>query len=136
MPPTLARDAETILADVLTQLAASQPGYLARRGTHWQGIPSHAAIPRDGALVVPDRTRKPADQAESWNGVGAWPGVTLPATMPCAVQVDVYDGPAGKGYEVSVDLIENGVRWVKTSQVGPETWRGHDWRRVESGPGG
>mgnify|MGYP001576481457 FL=1 len=46
---------------------------------------------------------------------------------PLETAIDVYDGPAGKGYVVRAELVIKEIRWVKLINIGPETYREHDW---------
>ena len=41
--------------------------------------------------------------------------------------IDVYDGPAGKGYVVRAECVVDGTRWVKLLNVGPEVYRERGW---------
>ena len=83
--------------------------------------------PVDGAEEPPDLSRKPIGKgSRSWSEQA----VPLPAAMLVAVAVDVYDGPAGRGYVVRGELVAAGVLWSRSVNVGPETYRDAAWRPV------
>ncbi len=127
-PPGLEAKADRILSDLAAALAPIQASYLGAHGRYWQGLRSHAALPADGNGEAPDLSRKPTDQTESWQDVR----VPLPAAMVIATQVDVYDGPLGRGYIVAGELEIVGRRWRRAIGVGPEA-RSHDWEQMQSG---
>lgn len=110
------------------KLVARQEAYAANHGgRYWQGILTPTNPPDDGGTVAADWTRKPTDQAERWadtfTGANA-----LPANIPAQIRVDVYDGPAGKGWTVTLTGTKGGSRYWRTWNVGPETQRAHDWQ--------
>lgn len=108
------------------KIVARQEAYLAAKGRYWQGIITPAVPPDDGASVVPDYTRLPTDQAESWADVFSGLGA-LPSTVPAQISVDVYDGPLGKGWTLTVVATKAGVRYWRTWSVGPED-RATNWQ--------
>lgn len=109
------------------KIVAKQNAYLAAHGTYWQGIVTPSEIPDDGATVVQDYTRRPTDHVHRWIDVFA--GVdALPDNIPAQIQVDVYGGPLGQGWTLTVRATKNGNLYWKTWAVGPETWREQDWQ--------
>ena len=52
------------------------------------------------------------------------------STWPCALRVDVYDGPVGQGYTLSASFEHDGEQWAKSISVGAEDWRSNDWQLV------
>lgn len=44
------------------------------------------------------------------------------------LQVDVYDGPNGKGYVVVETKTDEQGTWTKATNYGNEDWRSHDWK--------
>lgn len=94
-------------------------------GRFWQGI---RCIDLEGLLdnpqsalnvvleMAPDLTRKPTDQAASW----AAANVNLGATIPMALQIDTYDGPAGAGFVGQVWAKHNGTIYTRAQGYGPE----------------
>jgi hypothetical protein len=97
----------------------------AHSGRYWQGLLSHTAIPADGATATPDvGIRTPTDQPT------VWPVGIRSTALPCAIQIDCYDGPQGPGYQATVYVLISGNVWSRTAQVGPETYRVHGWSQV------
>ena len=122
----------------LPDLTAAQNAYFATHGRYWQGLLSHISAPahtdsHDGE-AAPDRmASKPTDQAESWSDVlPGWATVRFPGRL----QVDVYDGPSGKGWVYIADVMHNGTRFRRIVNVGPETFRTQGWYQVIPMAGG
>ena len=44
-----------------------------------------------------------------------------------ALRIDVYDGPRGTGYTVTLLVEIAGERWGRTAHTGPETYRQLGW---------
>ena len=110
------------------KLVAKQEAYAANHGgRYWQGIITPGTIPDDGASVAADYTRKPTDQANRWADVFSGADA-LPASIPAQIRVDVYDGPLGKGWVLTVSGTKSGNLYTKAWNVGPETWRAHAWQ--------
>ncbi|MDA2916756.1 hypothetical protein MYX64_07970 [Nitrospinae bacterium AH_259_B05_G02_I21] len=129
---TTPRDkADAMWANLASHVADRQAAYLATNGRYFQGIRTHSPTPADGAVGAPDPSRKPTDQVEDWTGAG----FTLPASMPAALAVHVYDGPAGKGYTAIFEVVVAGKRWRRAESFGPEAaWRTHAWVEIRGGP--
>jgi len=96
-----------------------QNAYFATHGRYWQGIVTPGVRPDDGGSVVPNYTFKPTDQATSWadhfSGANA-----LPGSIPAQIAIDVYDGPLGKGYTITLFITKAGRLYARTWNVGPE----------------
>jgi hypothetical protein len=56
----------------------------------------------------------------------------LPALTEAALTVEIYNGPSGHGYVIHADVISSGVRYRKSTNVGPEIWRTHDWTALKT----
>ena len=109
------------------KIVARQEAYaLNHGGRYWQGIITPTVPPDDGASVPADYTLKPTDQLERWADVFK-AADALPANIPCQISVDVYDGPLGKGWTVTLRGTKAGNLYSKCWNVGPETYRAHDW---------
>lgn len=130
--PTLAqlRDrVDTFVSNHWSTVVARQENYRANKGQYWQGLLTHTNIPNHlsggFADAIADRLNiNPTDQFENWKNVfPEWDGVALPA----ALQVDVYDGPSGKGWTITVWVKFNGTIYTRTVNVGPENWRAKPW---------
>lgn len=133
---------DTRLADLWTnQIVPRETAYYAANQRFWQGVrvidlESLPDNPQNAINVVleavPDLTRKPTDQATSWLAAG----VNLGATIPMALEITVYDGPAGPGYVGQVWAKHNGTIYTRAQQSGSETWRTFGWRQAAEGSGG
>jgi len=126
---SLRRASDRFLAKEWARIQARQSAYFTTKGKYFQGLPTHASAPvhTDSAFPTPapDRlTTKPTDQAEDWlSQFSEWNGMA----MPSLVRMDVYDGPQGKGYVVTVEAFRGTQRWRRSINVGPETYRGRAW---------
>jgi len=127
MTPAQIRTAiDTWLSNRWNALQAAQAAYLAQHRRYFQALRTHTVRPADGLETPPDRLLdKPTDQAHRWGDV-----FPLPATMPARIALNVYDGPAGKGFEAVVSVRIGGDVWRRVAQVGPETHRVRPWHRV------
>lgn len=129
------------LADLWTnQVQPRQATYFGNRGRYWQGIvttnvdvlPANNDADVGVAEVTPDVSRKPTDQAESWSGAS----INLGSSIPMALQIDVFDGPNGRGYVGIVYARHNGNLYTRAQEahepgVTGEPWRTHDWVLVQ-----
>jgi len=111
------------------RIISKQEAYLAAHGRYWQGILTPSAPPDDGASVAADWTRRPTDQLDRWADVFA-AADALPANIPAQIRVDVYSGPGGHGWTVTLIATKNGHTYYRTWNVGPETWRAQPWAEV------
>jgi hypothetical protein len=117
----------TWLNGAWTRIQARQAQYLADRGHYRQFKRSHTIPPQSAATVLPDNlSDQPTNEQD---------GVTLThanggSSWPCSVTVDVYDGPLGAGYVATARGRDaGGLVYAISRQVGPETWREHNWRQ-------
>ena len=113
------------LAGMVTQ----QDTYLASNGKCWQGTKTHTIVPTHTSAVsgaiVPDRLASaPSDQGASWLTYYSSMATDL---MPASLVVHTYDGPSGKGWIVTADMIFNSIRYRKVWNTGPEAYRAYDW---------
>lgn len=98
-------------------------------GRYFQALRSHTTPPANGAASAPDRlTLKPTDQTETLAQL--WNGASLPSIVPFALTVNVYDGPAGAGWEAVIEMIDAGQLWRRVVNSGPETYRDSAWSPV------
>lgn len=120
---------QTFLTQQLPTFETKQAAYLSTNGRYFQGLPTHASLPAhtDTATPMPVATQlasRPTDQSEDWlTFLPAWEG----RPMPAMVRSDVYNGPQGKGYVLTLAVTYNGVQYRRAVHVGPEPSRGHDW---------
>ena len=138
--PTLLQVRNAIDARLATlwtnQVIPRQTVYASNHGGRfWQGLitftisalPNNPSDANPAVLeVVPVLNTHPTDQASTWVDAG----INLEATIPMAVQMDVYDGPQGTGYVGTVWARWNGNTYSRSQQVGPETWRTQAWAQV------
>lgn len=111
------------------KLVSAQNQYFQKNGRYWQGIPLPDSIPSDGIKQSADFKRCPTDQAESWEDVNM---KTASTELPVRIQVDVYDGPLGKGYVLVGTFAHRGKRYQRAVGFGPEK-RSHPWVEVSDG---
>lgn len=121
-------------------LAARWPTVQARQivyagnhgGRFYQGLWTHLIIPIDGANFSPDNVNaRPTDQVERWVDF-----VTLPATFPAALCMDVYQNAQGWGYVASLRVFVAALgKTFERSQngAGSETWRSVAWHEFVAG---
>ncbi len=106
------------LSLMLTHLEARQEAYIAAHGRYFQGIRTHAVLPK-GEIdeeTPPNSRVKPTDQAEDWDDVG----ILLPAKMPFALAIDVYDGPRGVGWSARAEVEHLGRAFARQIGFGPD----------------
>ncbi len=111
-------------------LVSKQNAYAASHGgKFWQGLITFTAIPNHTASTAADApadrlTAHPTDQTNSWHDLfPAWDSETFPA----AAKIDVYDGPSGKGWFLTVFVRYDGVTYARRKWWGPVT-NDYDWR--------
>lgn len=123
---------DTRLANLWATIQTRQETYAgAHNGRYWQGLRTHSITPTDGVTALPDvGTACPTDQLGQ-----PWPLSIRQTQMEMALRMDVYDGPAGVGYQATVFVTIVGQTWMRSAQVGPETWRTHGWQRADAEEG-
>ncbi len=101
----------------LADFEAKQEAFLASKGgRYFQGIITPAVPPKDGSTKEPVLTRKPTDQAEDWGAFGK-----ALSTLPCSVEIHVYEGPKGKGWTLHLHaLTDKDERLTRSIGFGPE----------------
>jgi hypothetical protein len=134
--PTLSQmrdQVDQFLTDRWAMIRNRQNAFQASHGRYWQGLITHDACPThtdaaDGSSVGTRLNRGPTDQIATWLDVlPEWAGESLPA----CIQVDVYDGPRGQGWVLSVQAAHGGNLYRRSQNVGPETYRTTAWQRLE-----
>ena len=117
-----------LAVSLMNQFNAKMPTFLTGHGWYFQGIGTADKLPANGEEVVPDLSRHPHYQSESWADLG----INFPATIECAVSVWNYDGPNGKDWQLRLGVEINGVPWIRTfSGNGTEAASTGDWVPVE-----
>jgi len=97
--------------------------YFAAKKKYCQVLPTHDVIPADGVATAPNITKKPTDQDESLSDFG----LVLADKLPYCLSINVYNGPSGHGYVIIRDVIGSKIQYREAENVGPETYRTHDW---------
>lgn len=121
--PKLGSDLEKFYSDQLPLLQKVQTVYYEAHGRYWQGILTPASLPDETTKErTPDLKVKPTDQEESWEALFKGADI-LPPKWPAQLQIDVYDGPRGKGWTVTLRASEGGKPQVRTWNFGPEKER-------------
>lgn len=106
-------------------IQTKESNYFSAHGHYWQGLRTHTILPADGDLVLPNvGTTTPTDQPDPW------PVALRSTPIEMAVVIDVYNGPLGDGYVASVWVMISGRIWMRSAQIGPETWRTDGWHEV------
>ena len=104
--------------------------YVAHNNRFWQGLITHSAIPFHQSAVTGDAPADrlsfhPTDQADTWEDMfPEWSSETFAA----AAKIDVYNGPTGKGWILTVYVRFNGVTYARCKSFGPNTSFDFDWR--------
>lgn len=112
-------------------IVARQENYRTNRGTYWQGLITHSVLPTfatnaSGDAAADLLNSNPTDQFSSWlNVFPEW----VAELLPCAVKVDVYDGPQGAGWTLTALVIYNGDIYKRVVNVGPESSRAQAWAK-------
>lgn len=126
------KDIDTVIDAYLPKVQGYELNYLDTKGRgYMQALWSHSAPPADGALVAPDLLdSQPTDQAETfddlWNAV-----VVADGKIPMRLRIDVYDGPSGRGYVVTVECVVAARTYTRAVNVGNEKWRDVNWTEVK-----
>jgi len=115
---------ESALDNIVNQMASKQEQYIKDHGTYWQGLSTHDFVPSKNEALNPDR--KPSDVDKSWKDMG----FILGKNSRFLLKTDVYDGPDGNGYTITIRTIENGKLFEKVLNFGNETYRAHDWTYI------
>lgn len=110
-------------------LVARQNTYAANHGgRYWQGLITFSTVPNHTPGAAGDAradrlTVRPTDQAESWQDLfPEWDTENFAA----AAKINVYDGPSGKGWNLTVFVRYNGVIYHRQKWWGPES-HDFDW---------
>jgi hypothetical protein len=133
--PTL-RQVQTKVDDWLTNnwssLVARQQNFYANRNNYWQATSTHSTPPsfasnRQGDAPPDQLDTNPTDEFENWRtAFPQWDGVDI----PCSLQIDIYQGDAGKGWVLHITFKYDEVIYRKSVNVGPEPSRERDWRII------
>jgi len=109
VPPVLTTAERSLMTGTFNKVAAAQ-----------------ASVPA-GSRYIQVRSGRDSEWASV--GVGA---AALASGRASGVtsHVHEYEGPNGRGWELELRLLRDGVTWRKVMHSGPETWRERDWHVV------
>lgn len=114
-------------------LVGWQNSYFGTNGKYFQGKWTHTntieqtdALAGDALADLLDD--KPTDQPQSWRDLVGTALNALP--FPARLRIDVYDGPEGKGWAATLQVLYQGAVYERSQNVGPETWRTVAWHSV------
>jgi hypothetical protein len=115
------------LASLWSAIQTKEDAYASvHNGRYWQGLKTHSIDPSEGNTALPTvGAACPTDQLGQ-----PWPNAILTTSIEMAINIDIYDGPLGVGYQVTVTVAVLGNVYTRTQQIGPETWRNRVWQQV------
>lgn len=97
-------------------------------GSYFQGLRTHSKIPENGVAAMPDNWFvTPEDLFYRWQDIK----IMAVGELPWALQIDVYDGPTGKGFIAKFLIGLNGIIYARDLNEGPEVWREQPWHAEE-----
>lgn len=119
-------------------IVARQENFRTNRGRYWQGLPTHLTCPAhtnstDGSKTGDRLEESPDDQGAFSTWLNVFPE-WLSDLLPACVRVDVYDGPQGEGWVLTIEATHNGTLWRRSQNVGPEGHRTQGWHQVPVPP--
>lgn len=114
------------LATLWGTLQNHQDAFFAANRRYKQLLISHSVTPADGAETLPDvGTKKPHYE------LSGYPTGLKNVALPFSIAVHQYVTPDGTaGYQAMVTVQVGADIWERTAQVGPETWRQHNWQKI------
>jgi hypothetical protein len=118
----------TKLTNTVPLLVARQNTYFAAHTNYFQGLITFSSIPAHTTTTVADSladrlTFHPTDQSETWASLFPEFNIEL---FAAAAKIDVYDGPSGKGWYLTVSVKHNGVIYQRQKWWGAEN-HDFDW---------
>ena len=124
---------DDFIANRLPLIVARQENFRTNRGRYWQGLLTHTVVPAhtnsaDGDSIADGLVQTPTDSLDNWAAV--FPEWTADS-IPCALRVDIYDGPSGKGWVLFIFVRFNGQLYRRGLNVGPESSRSHGWTVID-----
>jgi len=130
---TVRNKINTWLTPRWANLVNKQEAYKTTNGHYFQGLWTHTTdLEQTDALdgdTIPDNlASNPTDQPHDWRVLIGNIFDTLP--LPARLRFDVYDGPQGKGWVACLQVKYKTDIYQRCKQVGPETDRTHNWRKL------
>lgn len=106
-----------------------QETYYGNNGRYWQGLWTHMSFPshtpgQDGDISPDNLGSHPTDQVATWlDFFSELQGIPISAAVRC----DVYIGPLGPGFVLTVELSYQNLNYRRSQNYGPESWRTVAW---------
>jgi len=122
---------DTWLTNHFSLLNSRQNTYKTAHGKFFQGFITHSVVPNQTDSTTNDvpanqLTLHPSDQTENWTDL--IPELSS-ENMAGAIKIDVYKGPTGFGWVVSVYVKYNGTIYRRVKAIGNEaSSRDEAWR--------
>ncbi len=113
----------TLLAQLLRNIALKQNAYYKTHGRYWQGLLTSTNVPADGNTLPTVRSLHPTDQIETWGDFMP----ELPAALNIALRVDSCRGVNGDGYVVTAAVKLGGRTFLRSIGFGSEASTDDDW---------
>jgi len=104
-------------------------------GKFWQGLLTFSSLPNHtpttpGDSLADRLTSHPTDQSVSWHDVfPEWDTELFAA----GALVDVYDGPLGSGWSITIFVKYQGIVYQRKKCFGPDVSDDYDWRIFDPG---
>jgi hypothetical protein len=118
------------LALMWQTLLIRQTLHYASYGRYFQGLRTHVITPADGLESFPDNAgSRPTDQIANWHD---FLETDLPALLPMMIVINVYEAPAGQGFQACVYVYAAGTLYNRCKAIGPEAVeRTISWHAVQ-----
>ena len=134
--PLICLEVDQWLDANLVEMSKRQEIYYQANGQYWQGLSTHIEAPAYGEgstkeeiAKEPDNfAAKPTDQQAGWFDIFPEFGIEK---LAADVRFDVYSGPQGDGYTITLSLLYKDILFVRSLQFGPEQDREFYWRQVD-----
>ncbi len=130
-PEKIKSDIDSAAALNVTKIKNFQSSYLLTHGKFYQALWSHSNAPADGNPISVDKLlSKPSYQNETLQNL--FDDAKLDKLMSNRFKIDWYDGPGGKGYTLTVEVIINGLTFQRVMHLsGNEMYREQAWFEVK-----
>ena len=128
LPAKIKSDIETIVSANTVKIQSFQETYKLSKARYMQVLWSHTDAPSSLTLAT-NLTTKPTYQDEDTQYF--FDSLGLTKTLPMRLKVDIYDGPAGQGYVLSVEVTYNAQLFSRQWNFGSEMYRSTNWFEVK-----
>lgn len=111
--------------NLFQRIAIAQTNFFQANGRLAQAHFSHTFYPSNNINAVANNTNVVPTLGVAWRDFNS-----ITSSLPMRCQVNVYNGPQGWGWQARFQAIWRSTNYAeRVMQMGPETWRAHDWRR-------